>query len=450
MRSTIRTTASAVIIFALTSVVLLAGTIDLTNLFSYENQSVPAYITRDNTNTNLIEDASATLGRVLFYDKSLSSNDTVSCSSCHQQSVGFSDLAVVSDGVNGITGRHSMRLINSRFSGESRFFWDERERTLEDQTTQPIEDHGEMGFSGFNGAPDLDDLIVKLQAMPRYQTLFETAFGDTTVSEERIQLALAQFIRSIQSFDSKFDVGIAQVNGNINANFPNFSDQENQGKTLFLEDARFSQAGVRIGGGLGCASCHEGSEFSIDPQSENNGLITVANVPGAVDLTNTRSPTLRDLFSPAGELNGPMMHDGSLATFDAVLDHYNNITFDPAVNPDLDRRLRGGRRGQGQQLNMTQDEREAVTAFMMTLSGNDVYTNERWSDPFDQDGSITLIEDPTILLGDVNLDETVSFLDISSFIGLLTTGDYQAEADINQDDEVNFSDISPFIVLLQN
>ena len=448
MRSTIRTTLSAFAIFALMSVVLLAGTIDLTDLFDYENQPVPNYINRDNTTTNPIENASTTLGRVLFYDKSLSSNDTVSCATCHQQSVAFSDLDAVSVGVNGITGRHSMRLINSRFSAEDQFFWDERAQTLEDQTTQPIEDHGEMGFSGENGAPDLDDLIVKLQAMPRYQKLFELAFGDTGVSEARIQLALAQFIRSIQSFDSKFDTGIAQVNGNINANFPNFSDQENQGKTLFLRPAEFNQAGVRTGGGLGCAACHEGSEFSIDPQTQNNGVITVANLPGEVDLTNTRSPTMRDIFSPTGVLNGPLMHDGSLATFDAVLDHYNNIDSDQAINPNLDRRLRVGRRGEGQQLMLTQDERDAVTAFIMTLSGNDVYTNERWSDPFDPGGTLTLIEE--VLLGDVNLDGTVNFFDVPPFIGLLTTGDYQVEADVNQDDAVSFLDISPFIMLLQN
>ena len=450
MRLTIRTFLSAFLIFTFMGVVLLAGTVDLTNLFDYESQVVPTYITRDNTTTNPIQNASATLGRVLFYDKSLSSNDTVSCGSCHQQSVAFADLAAVSDGVNGITGRHSPRLINSRFSDEASFFWDERAETLEAQTTLPIRDHGEMGFSGIDGAPNFDDLISKLNALPRYQSLFEQAFGDTTISEARMQLALAQFIRSIQSFDSKFDLGIAQVNGNINADFSNFSAQENFGKALFLADARFDQTGVRTGGGLGCASCHEGSEFSIDPQSQNNGVITVANLPGAVDLTNTRSPTMRDIFNPNGDLNGPMMHDGSFATFDAMLDHYNNITHDPAVNPDLDRRLRPGRQNQGQQLNMTQEERDAVTAFIKTLTGSDVYTNERWSDPFDLDDAITLIEEQVLLLGDVNLDSAVNFLDIGPFVLMLTTGDYQAEADTNQDDIVSFLDISPFVQLLQN
>ena len=425
---------------------VIAGTIDLDNLFDYQNQTVPNYINRDNTGTNAIDDATATLGRVLFYDKKLSTNDTVSCASCHKQEFAFSDLAVVSQGVNGVTGRHSMRLINSRFSDEGQFFWDERAATLEDQTTQPIRDHVEMGFSGQNGNPNFDDLITKLESTTYYKALFEAAFGDDVISEARMQLAIAQFIRSIQSFDSKFDDGLAQANGNLNANFPNFTASENQGKNLFLAPPRFNQNGVRTGGGLGCGGCHQAPEFSIDDQSRNNGVITVANDPSAIDLTNTKSPTLRDLLSPSGTLNGPMMHDGSFATFDAVIDHYNDITFDPAVNPDLGVLLRGGPQGQGQKLMMTQNERDALTAFIRTLTGSEVYTNERWSAPFEADGTFILLG--AALLGDINQDGSIDFSDISSFISVLINGDYMEEADINQDGVVTFEDISPFITLL--
>jgi len=95
---------------------------------------------------------SATLGRVLFYDKQLSANGAIACASCHKQEFAFSDTAQQSVGLNGgLTGRHSMRLVNSRFADEVRFFWDERASSLEDQTTQPIQDHVEMGFSGENG-----------------------------------------------------------------------------------------------------------------------------------------------------------------------------------------------------------------------------------------------------------------------------------------------------------
>ena len=92
-------------------------TIDLTSPENYANQPIPAYITQDNTPAdNEITDLGATLGRVLFYDKRLSTTDTISCSSCHHQENGFGDTATASIGVNGTTGRHSMRLINSRFA----------------------------------------------------------------------------------------------------------------------------------------------------------------------------------------------------------------------------------------------------------------------------------------------------------------------------------------------
>ena len=144
------------------------GVLDLTQLANYANQPVPTYITKNNTTAgNAITDEGATLGRVLFHDKRLSRNDTVSCSSCHDQAHAFSDPAVASTGVNGTTGRHAMRLINARFANEARFFWDERAATLESQTTQPVRDHVEMGFSGTLGDPDFAALTAKLAAHPR-------------------------------------------------------------------------------------------------------------------------------------------------------------------------------------------------------------------------------------------------------------------------------------------
>jgi len=363
--------------------ILISGTIDLDNLFNYANQTVPDYITKDNTpNNNAIDDKVATLGRVLFYDKNLSNNNTIACASCHQQAFAFSDPLTLSVGLNGgETGRHSMRLINSRFAEEVRFFWDERANTLEDQVTQPIQDHVEMGFSGADGDPDFDDLINKLSQIDYYQTLFDFAFGDATITEDRMQLALAQFVRSIQSFDSKFDAGLA-VAPNVGAPFPNFTTEENNGKQLFLQPPDT--------GGGGCAGCHRPPEFDIDPASLNNGVITVAN-SSDIDLLNTRSPSLRDIVNPDGNLNGPLMHDGSMTTIRAVIDHYNSIPND-AANTNLDGRLdRPG--SQTQQLNLTEDDKNALEAFLKTLTGTDVYTNEIWSDPFDVNGNLTLTGD---------------------------------------------------------
>ena len=353
----------------------LAATVDLNALLNYESQPVPAYIAKDNTSTNPISDRAATLGRVLFYDRELSVDRTVSCSSCHIQALGFSDPAPTSTGVAGQTGRHSMRLINARFTDETRFFWDERATTLEEQATMPIQDHAEMGFSGTLGDPDLDSLIRRLEAIDHYQELFDFAFGDPVITEDRMQRAIAQFVRSIQSFDSRFDDGLA-LTGNVAPPFPNFSPQENAGKQLFLAPAVFGPGGNRIGGGAGCQGCHRAPEFDIDPASGNNGVAGTAAGVGT-DFTNTRSPSLRDVARPDGSLNGPFMHTGAFPTLGAVIAHYNNI---PAAVAGIDPRLTPG--GVPQNLNLTPAERAELEAFLLTLSGNNVYVDERWSDPF--------------------------------------------------------------------
>ena len=362
--------------------ILVSGTIDLDDLFNYETQNVPSYITKDNTpETNQINNEITTLGRVLFYDKNLSENNTIACASCHQQAFAFSDPLTSSVGLNGgNTGRHSMRLVNSRFSNEEKFFWDERATSLENQVTQPIQDHIEMGFSGTNGDPDFNELIAKLSAIDYYQTLFDFAYGNSTIDEDKIQRALSQFIRSIQSFDSKFDEGFVQ-SPNLNAPFPNYTPQENLGKQLFLNPPP--------NGGAGCAGCHAPPEFDIDPNTLNNGVIGVIGSTTEVDLTNTRSPSLRDLVNPDGSLNGPLMHDGSMTSLLQVINHYNSIPNNPA-NINLDNRLqRPG--NQTQQLNLTINEKSALEAFLKTLSGSDIYTNEKWSDPFDEEGNISIV-----------------------------------------------------------
>ncbi len=352
--------------------------IDPENLPNYAGQSKPAYIVRDNTAGNTIDDAKALLGRVLFYDTRLSIDNTIACANCHRQESAFGALAEVSKGVaGGFTARHSMRLINARFAAETRFFWDERALTLEAQTTQPIRDHAEMGFSGIDGRPSFSAAIEKLQAIGYYQELFKLAYGDTKVTEPRMQQSLAQFVRSIQSFDSKFDAGRSSVNAD-NQPFPNFSPQENLGKNLFLTPPQFDGSGSRTGGGAGCAGCHAPPEFDIAPNTRNNGVTGVFNSTGT-DFTVTRSPSLRDLTDGNGVPHGPMMHDASKATLEDVIEHYNAIP-PQTGNTNLDPKLRPN--GSLQQLNLTVQEKSALVAFLKTLTGSSVYTDKRWSDPF--------------------------------------------------------------------
>jgi cytochrome c peroxidase len=352
--------------------------IDLSALEDYAGQTVPDYITKINDGGNPITNEGATLGRVLFYDTSLSTDGTISCASCHLQSLGFSDAGVVSTGVEGgQTGRHSMRLINTMFADEEDFFWDERAPSHEAQESQPIQDHNEMGFSGQNGRPDLDALIARMEATEYYEELFRFVYLDPNITEERIQEALAQYTKSIQSFDSRYDEGRAQVNNN-GANFPNFTADENAGKRLFMQGPP--------DGGAGCNGCHRALEFDIRPGSGHNGVFAVAGSTTEFDLTNTRSPSLRDMVGPGGRSNGPFMHDGSLATIRAVIDHYDAVqqpTSEPPLSDwrnTIDNRLLPG--GNPQRLNLTETQKDQLEAFLLTLTGSSIYTDPKLSDPF--------------------------------------------------------------------
>jgi len=129
-------------------------------------------------------------------------------------------------------------------------------------------------------------------------------------------------------------------------------------------------------------ACHSAPEFDIDDNSDNNGIIGVAGFPNEQDLTNTRAPSLRDLINPNGVINGPMMHTGEFSTLAEVIDHYDNIEEN---NQNLDRRLRN------QNLNLSDQDKQDLVAFLRTLTGNDVYTNPKWSNPFDDAGQLDVI-----------------------------------------------------------
>jgi cytochrome c peroxidase len=270
-----------------------------------------------------------------------------------------------------------MRLINTMFAEEEKFFWDERAPSHEAQESQPLQSHDEMGFSGENGRPDLDTLIAQMEATEYYEELFRFVFLSPDITESRIQLALAQFTKSIQSFDSRYDEGRAQVDTH-DAAFPNFTADENAGKTLFTRDPD--------SGGAGCNVCHRAPEFDIVPDSFPNGIFRVAGSTTEFDLTVVRSPSLRDMVGPGGRSNGPFMHDGSLATIREMIDHYDNIpvpTNEPPRSEFLDTLdLRLAENGLPRPLNLTETEKNQLEAFLLTLTGESIYTDEKLSDPF--------------------------------------------------------------------
>jgi cytochrome c peroxidase len=368
------------VFFAAASFILISGTIDLDNLFDYSDQLPPSHI---NTlffdrvpASNPMNDKVATLGRVLFYDKHLSSNDKVACASCHHQENAFGLLENQGTGVNGLTKRRPMRLLNLRYKEyREGFFWDERADSLEQLATMPIQDHIEMGYSGTQGDQSFIDLIVKLQGLNYYKDLFNFAYGDKTITKRKIELAISNFLRSIQSYDSKYDTLIAT------GNTANWTADELAGRDLFTKNAKLDAGGARIGGGTGCEGCHDlpNGEFVIE--KTNNGVIT--EIDGTQVLNITKSPSLRDIFDPNGKLNGPLFHNGQATTFKKIFDNYNNIKQNPKLGIfDV---------VMGIPANINETEQRQLEAFMKTLTGRDIYTNAKWSDPFDANGNISVI-----------------------------------------------------------
>jgi cytochrome c peroxidase len=338
--------------------------------FNYANPAIPAHIINDpglmaadNTPfTNPITDDGATLGRVLFYDKNLSKNKTIACASCHLQANGFSDFKVLSDGfAGGKTTRHSMGLTNARFYNNGRFFWDERAASLEAQVLLPMQDPVEMGMT-------LDSVVGRVANLPYYPTLFKNAFGTDAVTSDLISRALAQYVRSIMSYQSKYDAGRAQV-ANPGQPFPNYTAQENQGKNLFFNPV--------LGG---CAGCH-GTEGFIAPGPRNNGLdATNAADAGVAGITNNpaqaglfKSPSLRNIA-----LRAPYMHDGRFATLEEVINHYSTGIQN---NPNLSAPLRQPD-GTIKRMNFTPAETAALLAFLNTLTDQPLTNDERFTDPF--------------------------------------------------------------------
>lgn len=313
----------------------------------------------DNTPVdNPVTNAGATLGRVLFYDKRLSINNTIACASCHKQALGFSDDAVLSTGFEGgHTGRHSMRLANARYYAPGHFFWDERANTLEDQTLTPIQDPVEMGMT-------LDALTPKLQAVSFYPPLFQAAFGDDTVTSDRISRALAQFVRSIVSTNSKFDQ--AFYNGTAaNPDFNGtFTAQENRGLQLFGGGP----------GGVGCDRCHTSTTQHSD-RVHNNGLDLNNDADEGAGNGQFKAPSLRNIG-----IGGPYMHDGRFNTLAEVVEFYNSQVQN---NPNLDNRLRAGN-GQPRRLNLSDTDKAALVAFLETLDDDALLADPRYSDPFDK------------------------------------------------------------------
>ena len=317
-----------------------------------------------------VDDKQATLGRVLFYDKRLTGKD-VSCATCHKAEKAFTDGDQFSQGVKvgERTSRNTLALgsfpsFNAYYGfGGTRMFWDNRAASVMDQSAETMKNPVEMGIA------DLGELADKLLKEEYYQILFEKAFPNQSYlsNEEKMLTAIQAFVSSIGCFNSDYDKALVKSNNNPEADFTSFgfTEEENQGKQIFNAN---------------CASCHNlGAGFSTTITSANNGLDMDYQDEGIYKISN--NPTDKGVFKVPMlrnvELTAPYMHDGRFATLEDVVEHYSSGVKN---HPYLHENLKYN--GEPKNLNFTQNEKQALVAFLKTLTDKESLASSRYSDPF--------------------------------------------------------------------
>ena len=312
-----------------------------TSPFNYVT-TYPAFIQaslnlNDNTPAdNAITNDGATLGRVLFYDKHLSKNNTVSCGSCHKPETSFSDDAVLSKGFNtGLTARHSMALLNVRFYKSGKMFWDERSATLEKQILQPIQNTVEMGLT-------LAELEDKVKGLSYYPALFQKAFGSTQIDSVKIAKAVSQFVRSIVTYQSKYD--------QVKQGLATFTTDEAAGEQLFITAPPVGPA---------CGGCHTPPMFITSAPAAPFAFPDPTDL-GINNQNRFKSGSLRNIA-----LTGPYFHNGKVATLTAMLN--------------------GGPPGSSANVpahSVAPQDAPKILAFLQTLTDNSVTTDVKFANPF--------------------------------------------------------------------
>lgn len=311
------------------------------------------YIPSDNPTT----EAGVKLGRYLFYETALSANNKISCSSCHQQKLAFTDGQKSSIGVDGsLQSRNTMSLANLLWV--SNLFWDGRSNSLEDQAKGPLTNTHEMGQA-------ISISALKLQSTKLYPSLFKAAFNTSKISDELIVKALAQFERTLVSANSKYD---QYLNGTYQ---PNAS--ELNGIQLFYSN------NTTVTRGASCGRCHGGPKTYAN-LFHNNGLDSIYTDKGRSSITNQaydlgrfRVVTLRNIA-----LTAPYMHDGRFKNLEEVIDHYDNHikeseTLSPILRNNDYKKL---------SLHLSITEKKDLLSFLNMLTDSSFINDKRFSSPF--------------------------------------------------------------------
>lgn len=294
------------------------------------------------------------LGKKLFFDPILSSNNTQSCADCHTPEDAFSDTDRFSDGVDGIRGnRNSMPLFNLAWNYDEKFFWDGRSFSLEHQAFIPVSDPIEMKSSW-------TQLQAELQQHLEYPTLFQKAFGTSTIDSTLVTKALAQFERALISSNSKFDKYLLGET--------TLTSQELNGFNVFMDETKGD-----------CFHCHGSDKNPLwtDNKFHNNGLddnftdLGLGKVTGdPADNGKFKTPSLRNLAFTA-----PYMHDGRFTTLDQVINHYSEgLKNSPTIDPLMKKVAQGG-------VQLSDTDKADLKAFLLSLTDNEFINNTDFQKP---------------------------------------------------------------------
>ena len=276
------------------------------------------------------------LGRALFFDPRLSGNGTLSCATCHNPALGWSDGLKTGVGINGtVLGRATPTVVNTAYN--TQFMWDGRKKSLEDQALGPMKTPEEM-------KTDFGNALTMLKSIPGYREQFARAYPGEPIAEETVAKAIAAFERTVVSNDSRFD---RWIGGDQKA----ITLQEWRGYQVFKDPAKGN-----------CVVCHAPPNFT-DNGFHNIGIQAAAGKQPDLGRFNIRqvaamkgafkTPTLRDI-----ELTAPYFRDGSAATLREVVEHYARGGDDRSnVSKDV------------RQLDLSQQDKLDLVAFMKTLTG---------------------------------------------------------------------------------
>ena len=283
------------------------------------------------------------LGKKLFYDRSLSNQDALSCASCHIPSHGFSDPHNVSLGFHGAIGsRHAPTLLNAAYLHSQ--FWDGRALSLEEQVIGPFTNSVEMGNTA-------EGVIASIQKNPEYPPLFQQVFGTPDITTARVENAVASYERTLLSADSAFDR--YEYGGDKSA----LTAQQIRGLAIFSNPD-----------GGNCAVCHTiGDHYALFTDGRFHNIGEGVDVEGKVDDTGRfdrthvasdtgafKTPTLRNVAE-----TGPYMHDGKIKTLEDVMQYYAG---QGNSNPNLDKEMK--------KIHLSAQDRSDLVAFLQSLTGN--------------------------------------------------------------------------------